>query len=90
MRIIDFGMAGIANFQKYQTRTNCGSSHFMAPEIKAGEKYNEKVDIWSTGVILYEHLNNGSRLYKHYGNSNTIKITQEIINKYIRDLELEV
>jgi len=25
----------------------------MAPEIIKGEKYNEKVDIWSTGVICY-------------------------------------
>jgi serine/threonine protein kinase len=53
VQIIDFGMAGIANFEKYRTITSCGSSHFMAPEIKAGDNYDEKVDIWSIGVVLY-------------------------------------
>ena len=49
-------MAGIANFQSFRTKTNCGSAHFMAPEMKNGEKYDEKVDIWSLGVALIEHL----------------------------------
>ena len=26
----------------------------MAPELLKGETYNDKVDIWSLGVLLYE------------------------------------
>ena len=30
-----------------------GSPLYMAPELAAEKDYNEKVDIWSTGVIAY-------------------------------------
>jgi len=31
-----------------------GSLTYMAPEVFKGERYNEKVDIFSLGVIMYE------------------------------------
>lgn len=33
--------------------TNCGTPIYMAPEIWEGNAYNEKVDIWSMGVVMY-------------------------------------
>jgi serine/threonine protein kinase len=30
-----------------------GSSLYMAPELVRREPYNEKVDVWSLGVITY-------------------------------------
>lgn len=33
-----------------------GSPHYMAPEVISGETYDEAVDWWSIGCILYETL----------------------------------
>ena len=34
--------------------TGCGSVLWMAPEILRGQKYNEKVDVYSYGMCLLE------------------------------------
>jgi len=50
IRLIDFGMSKI--FDKGLT-TKCGSPNYVAPEILKGEEYQEPVDIWSFGVLLF-------------------------------------
>jgi serine/threonine protein kinase len=36
--------------------TRTGNYFYCAPEIFQGIKYNEKVDIWAIGVMLYQFL----------------------------------
>ena len=36
------------------TLTTCGSPLYMAPEIILKGRYNEKVDLWSIGIIIFE------------------------------------
>lgn len=51
VKLIDFGTAKIFyNYLQYQF---VGTPHYVAPEIIKGEGYNEKVDLWSSGVIMY-------------------------------------
>eukprot|EP00930_Biecheleria_cincta_P047667 TRINITY_DN33092_c0_g1_i1.p1 TRINITY_DN33092_c0_g1~~TRINITY_DN33092_c0_g1_i1.p1 ORF type:complete len:542 (-),score=120.90 TRINITY_DN33092_c0_g1_i1:712-2337(-) len=54
LKIIDFGFAegfqpGIKSFDVI-----CGTPSYIAPEIVTGGNYDEKCDIWSCGVMLYQ------------------------------------
>ena len=42
------------HYQQTVMMTGCGSVLWMAPEILLGEKYNEKVDVFSYGMCLVE------------------------------------
>lgn len=52
VKIADFGFSCIFD-PKQGLDLVLGSPLYMAPEIIMGQTYNEKVDIWSTGVITY-------------------------------------
>jgi serine/threonine-protein kinase ULK/ATG1 len=55
LKICDFGLAknkaGLS-----RVYTVCGSPLYMAPEMFRDKYYNDTVDIWSIGIILYEML----------------------------------
>ena len=54
IKIIDFGTAKI--FEKNRAEKEViGSSYYIAPEVLK-QRYNEKCDTWSVGVILYMTL----------------------------------
>ncbi|OHT16393.1 AGC family protein kinase [Tritrichomonas foetus] len=44
------------NESKILFETACGTIAYVAPEMIKRENYTEKVDIWSTGVVLYSML----------------------------------
>ena len=48
------GERGKDNHLKMMTKT--GTVAFSAPEIFKDSEYNEKVDIWSAGIVLYMML----------------------------------
>ena len=51
VKIADFSLA---EFYKHKSlRTKCGTPGFMAPEIFNNDVYDERVDIFSAGIILY-------------------------------------
>jgi len=57
VKIVDFGLAkleGVARITK--TRTTMGTVAYMSPEQARGEEVDQRTDIWSLGIILYEMI----------------------------------
>lgn len=55
LKLIDFGLSA-HSYQKTAMSQAMGTAMYLAPEVIFGE-YDEKVDIWSVGVLVYYMLN---------------------------------
>lgn len=54
IKLGDFGFAAQLTTEKQQRNTIVGTPAWMAPELIEGSGYDEKVDIWSFGIIAIE------------------------------------
>ncbi len=56
VKLADFGLATIHEFDEQSHTLGSGIMKYMAPEVLT-RKYNTKVDIFSLGVIIQELFN---------------------------------
>eukprot|EP01103_Thecamoeba_quadrilineata_P003311 TRINITY_DN130_c0_g1_i2.p1 TRINITY_DN130_c0_g1~~TRINITY_DN130_c0_g1_i2.p1 ORF type:complete len:344 (+),score=94.01 TRINITY_DN130_c0_g1_i2:32-1063(+) len=52
VKVCDFGFS--RRVSKGELMTLCGTDEWMAPEVMCGEKYDEKADVFSFGIVLTE------------------------------------
>ncbi|KAF8521263.1 kinase-like domain-containing protein [Hysterangium stoloniferum] len=70
-KIADFGLAKLVDDQTF-LRTMCGTPAYLAPEVilrtDHSQAYDNKVDSWSLGVIIFAMLTNTSPFNEGYDN----------------------
>jgi len=54
IKIADFGYAAQLTEERSKRVTIVGTPYWMAPELIRGENYDQKVDVWSTGIMIME------------------------------------
>ncbi|KAF9610397.1 hypothetical protein IFM89_022308 [Coptis chinensis] len=73
LKISDFGLSRRTSPTDY-AETVCGSPFYMAPEVLEFRRYDDKVDMWSVGAILFELLNG----YPPFHGRNNVQVIQNI------------
>jgi serine/threonine protein kinase len=53
-KVADFGTSKLLRSGTQHHTANIGTVQFMSPEVIAGEEYDEKVDIYSFAICMYE------------------------------------
>lgn len=58
VKLCDFGISVNLKEPKEHLQDMCGTKNYMAPEVYDMD-YDNKVDIWSLGVVMYVMLSGG-------------------------------
>jgi serine/threonine protein kinase len=77
-KLSDYGFSKELNNYNYASCTHLGTPATMAPEIMMNNPYNEKSDLWSVGVMMYQLY---YREVPYEGNTE-VEILQKIKSNY--------
>ena len=80
-----FGVSKITTTLNKYTKSQIGKTYYIAPEILKGTEYNNKVDIYSLGCIIYE-LFTLNEYYIDKLDEKDCKINTEIYNSKYQEL----
>ena len=101
VKITDFGVSKIINilYEKGQEiKGKLGTTHWMPPEIMKSYKYEEKSDVFSYGMILYEIITGDIPYYGLFPNQivglvadcrKIVQVPEITSNPYLRKIVFE-
>jgi novel protein kinase C epsilon type len=55
-KLSDFGLSKMGFFKHDRASSDCGTPHYMAPEMLKGLPYGHGVDWWALGIMVFEML----------------------------------
>ena len=88
IKIGDFGVSKKLSTNTKLAKTHTGKQHYNAPEIEKGQNYDQKVDVYALGCIIYE-LFTLNEYYIDKLDERSCKINTDIYNyKWQELLEL--
>lgn len=56
VKVLDFGVAKVADLDLTSTGVNIGTLSYMSPEQLRGKPVDVRADVWALGLVLYECL----------------------------------
>jgi serine/threonine protein kinase/Tfp pilus assembly protein PilF len=78
VKILDFGLAKLKGVSKLTKETSTlGTIYYMSPEQIQGREVDQRADIWSLGVVLYEMLSGQRPFSGDYEQAVTYAILNE-------------
>lgn len=79
LKVADFGWS--VHAPSSRRKTLCGTLDYLPPEMVEGQSHDEKVDLWSLGVLCYEFLV-GKPPFESNGHSETYKRISKVDLKF--------
>ena len=89
VKILDFGLARPMGSQLTQSNMLMGTINYMAPEQVRGERADQRSDIFSLGVVLYE-LFGGRRAFEGDSVASTLYKILEDVPQPLPSLDSEI
>ena len=85
----DFGIATHCK-EGEKRNTYCGTDEYLAPEVIRGEPYDEKIDIWAIGILIFECISpSGKTPFNKIDFLKRTDDNKEYIIKNEKDLKIE-
>ncbi|MFT5084533.1 MAG: serine/threonine protein kinase [Lentisphaeria bacterium] len=85
IKLIDFGIAKFADTRLTATGIVIGSPSYMSPEQWRCEKVDQRTDLWSLGVLLYEMLAGG----KPFERPTKVELAKAVFEENPKDIPFD-
>jgi len=96
VKVADFGLAGLLTDDEDSVMTSLvGTPYYMAPELLRGDKYDESVDMWALGVIVFSLLTgafpfkgkNPAQILKSIESCDSVRLPESVLSSISAESE---